>query len=72
MYVDETSNSGDCGAGLILADPGGLALEYALRFSFLVSNNQAEYEALLAGLRAVDGLGMKRLKAHSDFQLVVN
>ena len=57
---------------LILADPGGLTLEYSLRFSFSTSNNQAEYEALLAGLRTIDSLGVKRLKAHSDSQLVVN
>ena len=56
----------------MLADPSGLTLEYALRFSFPASNNQAEYEALLAGLRAADGLGVKRLKAYSDSQLVVN
>ena len=44
----------------------------AKRLEFEETNNQAEYEALLAGLRAVDGLGVKRLKAYSDSQLVVN
>ena len=58
-YVDGSSNSSDCGMGLLLANLGGLTLEYALRFSFLASNNQAEYEDLLAGLRAADSLGMK-------------
>ena len=71
-YVDGASNSGGCGARLILADPNGMTLEYALRFSFSASNNQAEYEALLAGIRAIDGLGVKRLRAYSDSQLVVN
>ena len=72
LYVDGASNSSGCSARLILANPDGLTLEYALRFSFSASNNQAKYEALLAGIRAIDGLGVKRLKAYSDFQLVVN
>ena len=59
LYVDGASNFGGCGAGLILADPDGLILEYALCFSFSASNNQAKYEALLARIRAADGLGMK-------------
>ena len=50
LYVDGASNSGGCGTGLMLADPSRLTLEYALRFSFSASNNQAKYEALLDGI----------------------
>ena len=39
LYVDGASNSSGCGAGLILADPDGLTLKYALLFSFSASNN---------------------------------
>ena len=45
--------------------------EYALRFSFKTSNNQAEYEALIAGLRIAKDLKVKKLRAYSDSQLVV-
>ncbi|KAM1451564.1 hypothetical protein ACFX2I_038654 [Malus domestica] len=31
--------------------PDKVAMEYAIRFKFKASNNKAEYEALLAGLR---------------------
>ena len=37
-------------AGLILTSPEGIDLEYALRFGFQASNNEAEYEAVIAGL----------------------
>ncbi|GKD20213.1 reverse transcriptase domain-containing protein [Tanacetum coccineum] len=39
------------GAGLILTNPEGTEFTYALRFQFTASNNEAEYEALIAGLR---------------------
>ena len=45
--------------------------EYALRFSFKTSNNQAEYEALIAGLRIAKDLKVEKLRAYSDSQLVV-
>lgn len=38
------------GAGLILADQEGRETTYALRFNFPASNNESEYEALIAGL----------------------
>ncbi|KAM2745383.1 hypothetical protein PS2_021122 [Malus domestica] len=47
-------------------------MEYALRFKFKVSNNEAEYEAFIAGLRLTKHLGVKRIDIFSDFQLVVN
>lgn len=45
-------------------------MEYALRFLFKATNNQAEYEALLAGMKLARKLGVKRLRAFTDSQLV--
>ncbi|CAL9007144.1 unnamed protein product, partial [Prunus brigantina] len=39
------------GVGLVLRTPDHTTIEYAIRFQFRASNNEAEYEALLAGLR---------------------
>ncbi|KAM1795763.1 hypothetical protein ACFX11_036070 [Malus domestica] len=47
-------------------------MKYAIRFKFKASNNEAEYEALLAGLRLAKHLGVKRIDIFSDSQLVVN
>ncbi|KAM2550056.1 hypothetical protein TB1_014347 [Malus domestica] len=45
-------------AGLVLTTPDKVAIEYALRFKFKASNNEAEYEALIAGLRLAKHLGV--------------
>ncbi|KAK3014228.1 hypothetical protein RJ639_008161 [Escallonia herrerae] len=47
-------------------------VEYALRFGFQASNNEAEYEALLAGIRLAHALKVDLLSVHSDSLLVVN
>lgn len=57
--------------GLILTNPEGMVVEYALRFAFQASNNQAEYEAFLTGLRIARELKVKKLRTFSDSQLVV-
>ncbi|KAK3042740.1 hypothetical protein RJ639_000798 [Escallonia herrerae] len=71
-YVDGSSALGSSGAGLILISPEGFTIEYALRFGFQASNNEAEYEALLAGIRLAHALKVDSLSVHSDSQLVVN
>ncbi|KAM1542933.1 hypothetical protein ACFXTH_012511 [Malus domestica] len=58
--------------GLVLTTPDKVAMEYALRFKFKASNNEAKYEALLAGLRLAKHLGVKRIDIFSDSQLGVN
>ncbi|KAM2144795.1 hypothetical protein ACFX1R_048431 [Malus domestica] len=72
LYVDGSSNQHGCGAGLVLMTPDKVAMEYALRFKWKASNNEAEYEALLASLCLAKHLGVKRIDIFSDSQLVVN
>ncbi|GJT62133.1 reverse transcriptase domain-containing protein [Tanacetum coccineum] len=52
LYTDGASNSDRSGAGLMLIDPEGKEYTYALRFEFETTNNEAEYEALLAAKQA--------------------
>jgi ribonuclease HI len=76
MHFDGAFNLPGAGAGAILTSPSGDKLFYAVQLCFKpehkVSNNIAEYEGLLAGLRAVNALGIKRLIVKGDSQLVVN
>ncbi|KAM1664521.1 hypothetical protein ACFXTN_040026 [Malus domestica] len=72
LYIDGSSNQQGCGAGLVLTTPDKVAMEYALRSKFKASNNEAKYEALLAGLHLAKHLGVKRIDIFSDSQLVVN
>ncbi|GJV70678.1 reverse transcriptase domain-containing protein [Tanacetum coccineum] len=51
LYTDGAASSDGSGAGLMLIDPEVKEYTYALRFKFETTNNEAEYEALLAGLR---------------------
>ncbi|GJX56895.1 reverse transcriptase domain-containing protein [Tanacetum coccineum] len=60
------------GAGLILTNPEGAEFTYAMRFRFEATNNEAEYEALIAGLRIAEQMGIKNLQAHVDSRLVAN
>ena len=72
LFVDGSSNQHGCGARLVLQTPSGQQMEYAIRIGFKVTNNEAEYEALLAGLRVATRLGVDSMDAFSDSQLVVN
>ncbi|XP_077249231.1 uncharacterized protein LOC143888686 [Tasmannia lanceolata] len=72
VHVDGSSNKAGCGAGLVLTGPDSFALDYALRFGFRASNNEAEYEALLTGMNLVVQTGAQRLRAYYDSQLVAN
>ncbi|GKC11919.1 reverse transcriptase domain-containing protein [Tanacetum coccineum] len=51
LYTDGASSQRGVGAGLVLIDPSGAEYTYATRLTFSSTNNEAEYEALLAGLR---------------------
>ena len=71
LYVDGSSNMSGAGAGLILISPEGIIVEYTLRFEFPTTNNGAEYEALITGLKIAKELGVDQLQVHNDSQLVV-
>ena len=71
LSVDEAANAQGSGAGLILTSPDGIDTEYALRFGFQASNNEAEYEAVIAGLNLAHFMEADQLEVSSDSQLVV-
>ena len=52
-----TSSAMGVGAGIVIITLEGIRLEHSLRLGFRASNNKAEYEALLAGLKTVLGMG---------------
>uniref|UniRef100_A0A2N9H4H0 Uncharacterized protein n=1 Tax=Fagus sylvatica TaxID=28930 RepID=A0A2N9H4H0_FAGSY len=71
VSIDGSSTKEMSGAGVILVSPEGDKFEYALQLRFHATNNEAEYEALLAGLRLSKGMGIKALTVKSDSQLIV-
>ncbi|XP_020202148.1 uncharacterized protein LOC109787951 [Cajanus cajan] len=71
LYVDGSSNTKGGGAGIILEGPNNVTIEQSLKFRFRITNNQAEYEALLAGLRLARDIGAQRVSCNSDSKLMV-
>ena len=59
------------GAGIVLTSPKGDKLTYALQIHFAASNNVAEYEALIHGIRLAKELGIRRILCYGDSDLVV-
>ncbi|MGG6712933.1 UNVERIFIED_CONTAM: reverse transcriptase-like protein, partial [Salmonella enterica subsp. enterica serovar Weltevreden] len=59
IYVDGASCGAGAGAGLHLVSPTGEKFAYAIWFEFLATNNEAEYEALIAGMSLARKLGLK-------------
>jgi ribonuclease HI len=72
MYFDESLMKTGVDAGLLFISPLGKHLRYVLRLHFPTSNNVAEYEALVNGLRIAIELGVRRLDARGDSQLVID
>ncbi|GJU13965.1 reverse transcriptase domain-containing protein [Tanacetum coccineum] len=72
LFTDGSSCIDGSGARLILTNPEGVEFTYAMRFRFEATNNEAEYEALIAGLRIAEQIGVKNLQANVDSRLVAN
>jgi ribonuclease HI len=72
IFVDGASNATGSGAGIILENEEGILIEVSLALSFPTSNNQAEYEAFLAGLRLAEDVEAREIKIYTDSQLVAS
>jgi len=59
-------------AGLLFISPLGVHMRYVIRIHFTTSNNVAEYEALVNGLRIAIELGVRRLDIRGNSQLVID
>ncbi|RYR53176.1 hypothetical protein Ahy_A06g028171 [Arachis hypogaea] len=70
LHVDGSSNSTHGGARIILENQNGIIIEQSIRYDFPVSNNQAKYEALLAGLNLAWEVDAKVLEVNTDSQVV--
>lgn len=62
IYIDGASNYQGSGLGVVLLSPKGALLEWLIRLEFSASNNEAEYEALLSGLRMARKVGAAKVK----------
>jgi ribonuclease HI len=72
LYFDGSVMKTGVGAGLLFISTLGEHMRYAVRLHFPASNNMAEYEVLLCGLRIAIETGIKRLNVRGDSQLVID
>lgn len=74
IFVDGASsgNPGDSGAGIVISDESGNEICRGSFYLGVMTNNMAEYEALLRGLQKIVEYGVREVTAHTDSLLVAN
>ncbi|XP_058208218.1 uncharacterized protein LOC131321231 [Rhododendron vialii] len=72
LEQQEARKTNGAGAGVVLVNLCGVLHETAIIINFPATNNEAKYEALLAGLRAATSLQVEDLHVFCDSQLIVN
>lgn len=72
FHVDGSSNFRGAGLGILLKLPQGDTIARAISCDFKATNNEAEYEALLAGLTLAKDLKATNVEAYNDSLLIVS
>ena len=72
MHFDDSKMLARLGAGVVLTFPTGDTVQYVLQILYTDSNNAAEYEALLHGLRMAHSMGIQRFKVRGDSNLAIS
>ena len=70
MHFDGSRQLEGSGAGVVLTSPNGDKIAYVLQLHFDCTNNMAEYEALLHGLRLAKEMNVRRIRCFGDSDLV--
>lgn len=71
MHFDGSKMKNGLGAGIVLTSPKRDQLKYVLQIHFAASNNVADYEALVHGLKMAKEIGIRRIQCFGDSDLVV-
>ena len=69
VYVDGSYTRQGSGIGVLLISPREDRLKLSIRLNYRATNNEAEYEVLIAGLQAARHIGAARVLIYSDSQL---
>jgi ribonuclease HI len=72
IFVDEASSKDVVGAGVVFVSPSREAISLSYKLEFEATNNVAEYEALVLGLRVAKDMGIKEISMFGDTELIVN
>ena len=66
IYTDGSSNKRAGGAGVVIQTPEGDKIECMIRLDFPMTNNKAEYKAMVAGLDLTKVAGAENVVVHYD------
>lgn len=72
LNVEDASSKQGSGVGIHMVSPHGEVIEQSFRLDFVASNNEAEYEALIARMQLAKACGAKKVSGYCDSQLVAN
>ena len=70
IHTDGSSNRHAGGVGVVLHSPEGDKIECMIRLEFPTTNNEAEYEALVAGLELAVAAGARKAMVYTDSKIV--
>src|SRR3954467_9975738 len=71
MHFDGSKTKMGLGARIVLTSPKRDQLRYVLQIHFAASNNVAEYEALVHGIKVANEIGIRRIMCFGDSDLVI-
>ena len=71
MYFDRASNQHGYGVGVLLIAPNGVHIPLSAKLNFVATNNVAEYEACIVGLKALLAIDVKEVEIYEDSTLVL-
>ena len=71
LYFDGLACNEGQGIGVVIISPNVACFEMSSRLEYFCTNNQAEYEALLFGLKILESMGVKHVEAFGDSLLIV-
>ena len=72
IHTDGLSNQHAGGVGVVIQTPKGDKIECMIRLDFPITNNEAEYEALVAGLDLVRAAGAENMIIHCNSQVITS
>ena len=72
IYMDGSPNRRTGGAGIVLLSPEGDTVECMVRLDFPATNNESEYEALIAGHDLAKTVGAVRVVIYCDSQVITD
>jgi ribonuclease HI len=71
LYFDGSACREGQSVGVVLVSFRGAIFEQSVRLDYFCTNNQAEYEAILLGLKILSSMGVKHVEAFGDLLLVM-